>query len=811
MHPYIFLEKSSELGTSDLIGQKAFNLQLIPEQWHLPFMVITTHVYHDWKDGSDEKKETLLREVVEQALVHIRQWSELWTKGIILRSSATIETLQDRGAYKSEELTADYNNVTVCKGIADIYTHFIKVTEGTQNSIAILIQPLVPQKGLGQLSNERRLATSTNYWTVSSNQFSSEKARLTSVKGQLPSIDSPLPSTTLRIKKDTLRRLGRWAIDLKKGPCRIEWASDEKKLWVLQIDFEDDSPDNGVDPEVLQRTTELHPSISPPPDSLLKEVNLQGPELHWSKIDKAITFQQLRNQPFPKLFYILGSSLDQNLDEEVLLKDINTVTQGRAVCRTDCKSEIIQRENLPRTNSVSPQQAISFLKETLKSLKEQGVEAKEVCFIIHKFIPALASAWALAHPRGTTVKIDALWGIPDGLQYYPHDRYEVNLPKKIVATERIRYKFSYIQEQDDGEWNQAYISRKKARHTTLSKADLFEISDFTQALANHLNHVVQIMWFCRIPNELEIGRNLPWYSQKEEDYTTEAPTPRQPIPEFSIKTLEDIRKASNLLGDHCLVLEPEIHLVRDSDQFLHPIAALALQRGWNVYIKGSTISHAYYILKRQGVNVYEDDPPKYTKKRNVQVFRKLVRDDIPDKIRMKGESVVRARIDQSESRNALLVKLFEEAMELQAARTPSEVSEELADILEVTRAICIATGTNWKNIRDIADKKRQERGSFKDGVVLMETSIPPHNNESTPEPKVISLAALASITHQGNSIEVTFPYFMTGESNDPIKLPDGSFLYLSITKNGLLIKHEKHAKPKDINQLSLWNDKEFLP
>lgn len=66
---------------------------------------------------------------------------------------------------------------------------------------------------------------------------------------------------------------------------------------------------------------------------------------------------------------------------------------------------------------------------------------------------------------------------------------------------------------------------------------------------------------------------------------------------------------------------------------------------------------------------------------------------------------------EDDYRAALLEKLFEEAAELREA-ADSEVAEEIADVLEVLRAIAKAHGHEWADIEKVGEAKRAERGAF---------------------------------------------------------------------------------------------------
>ncbi|GAA4186520.1 hypothetical protein GCM10022252_18630 [Streptosporangium oxazolinicum] len=90
---------------------------------------------------------------------------------------------------------------------------------------------------------------------------------------------------------------------------------------------------------------------------------------------------------------------------------------------------------------------------------------------------------------------------------------------------------------------------------------------------------------------------------------------------------------------------------------------------------------------------------------------KLVRDRIPEIIRAGGGDPVVTVLGDADYREALLEKLFEEATELRGA-SAAGVAEEIADVLEVLRAVAHVHGYEWWDIEKAAEVKRTERGAF---------------------------------------------------------------------------------------------------
>ena len=97
---------------------------------------------------------------------------------------------------------------------------------------------------------------------------------------------------------------------------------------------------------------------------------------------------------------------------------------------------------------------------------------------------------------------------------------------------------------------------------------------------------------------------------------------------------------------------------------------------------------------------------------------KLVRDKIPEIIVNQGKKPITHTADDSEYWDKLKLKLQEEVDEVLEADSPKEVKEELADILEVINAICDFKNIDKKEVESLREKKAEERGGFKDKIIL---------------------------------------------------------------------------------------------
>ena len=99
------------------------------------------------------------------------------------------------------------------------------------------------------------------------------------------------------------------------------------------------------------------------------------------------------------------------------------------------------------------------------------------------------------------------------------------------------------------------------------------------------------------------------------------------------------------------------------------------------------------------------------------MYKKLVRDRIPEIILSKGETPITRILSDAEYKEELEKKLHEEYLEVLDAEGENRI-EELADMLEVMEALASVENKTLDDVLSVKAKKQEKRGAFKDKIYL---------------------------------------------------------------------------------------------
>jgi predicted house-cleaning noncanonical NTP pyrophosphatase (MazG superfamily) len=778
-------------------GSKVAGLLIMPAAWVPPFAALPAWISEEWQTNPDDWTE-----VAKVHSVDIPQVFRLVSGGgqcdVILRSSAVGEGLEDRGQYRSIVIRKGQSVDSVIPALKEIYADL--VMRQRHSRMGICVQRYFSPDIAGHVSNEVHLSATRNQW-----KYEIELPSYAPDKG-LNSKFATLPTETVALRvnrqKDlpqALRRACHW-INLRiAGRSHVEWCVSSDHLWIVQVDQE--SPTSaGEDPHRMPPTHFGEPVEAPVGFSCFRRYRIQE-DTPWKKLNNLRDFWIGKEPPKHRLYYAAADEVEKLLfdraNRKKLITEINHLTSSRAVLRTDCRDKNIRAFNLPRTHTVNGEEAVLWLDETIAEMKSRGASTRDVAFVLHQYIPARAAAWSYFSPGDALVRVDCLWGLPDGLQFLSHDSFELEARTGEEVAAAVRFKRDFLQEQADGSWEYVPVARQFGRDRVLSKDALRSIALQTVAVADRLGERAQIMWFCDLPPELELGVHLPWYRSR--DYLLHNQVERPPYRARHVRTLADLDALESEQGRFILVVQPTAELVRADDKFLDRVIALALNKNAPVELAGSVLGHAYYRLRDEGVLVLTSQP-RYPRSRGKTSHQKLVRDAIPANIAAKGERVSFGRLAQEEAITALVGKLFEEGLEVSAASSSELRVEELADVLEVLRGLAAVEKVDWNDLVTVANHKREKRGGFENQTVLLETAKPKRTRDGSLEVSpgdepLVSLHKIGIVSVSEGKVMVPFTR-LVGSAGVEAEVPfQGGHLLASVevSSGGVIVS--LRAKP----------------
>ncbi|HEG43314.1 MAG TPA: hypothetical protein ENH94_04610 [Phycisphaerales bacterium] len=739
---------SSEVAiSSKAIGMKAKGLFSLSHKWVPNFFVLSTELYERYLDLDTKKTfvsthtdsqmllfddtpisptqsfldEALRPDEQECLIKNVQRISPLPEDYIIVRSSATNEDMNARGRHLS----------FICKAtLKEISSHIIKIFEvcsqdQTNCPMSIIIQKLIgTTRSSGHLSNERRVTKRISSWLCEFDSLAgvgtSDFEVLSSRKTTPQPIDEFLFCHNMAECRLVLNNIASWASN-KKLRLHFEWIWDGTQIWIVQADSAISL--KGSEPYALSLKTLKTPTIKQLSTLVLEKDIKKGT---WKKLDCLKTFRE-SNLKTATVWVLHDLNILMELSQrqwpEALAEDLQSLLTSPIVIRTDTSGENhSDKFMMPRTDMVSDyEEAKKFILNVASEYKKDFIDNNKPCFIFHRFIPARSSAFTYSQPNNPRIRIDGIWGSPDGLSYYPHDSFELSLSSNKFS-QCIRYKEDYLDIDKDGRWSPRKAGERWDWKASLEKDEIKQISKGTYDIAKVVGKPVQVMWFVGIPDGLGHPDILPWYISTEAtpDVVKDSPM-RASLRSPLIRRLEDIdylARTSEVFPVHSIRLRPIPNLLRSRD-FIERVASLAKELNVSVELEGSILAHAFYLLRNFGIKVV---CPGFLKPIYPPIiYNKLVRDNIPDNITQKGEKVIISKLESEELITELKAKVVEEALELYWSDTKDNTIEEIVDINEVLTTICKKMNLESTQIELLAKEKREKRGGFNKGYILKKT------------------------------------------------------------------------------------------
>jgi len=610
--------------------------------------------------------------------------------------------------------------------------------------VALIVQQFEEPKLYGHLSNERRVSRSRNRWLCEIEspvvgiepvlmKFTADRSRTKRRERLDCSNDSQMV--------EMLKYVSAYALEHQPARCHYEWIWDASRLWIVQRDLEREI--RGYCPA----TSETPRHYSPAPAAVALFVDARMSKGQWQKTESLRLFEKA-GLPGAQLYVLEDkrtlAELGNGKISARLHRDLQALLASPIVFRTDiATSESLPAFLSPRSETVfDVETAASWLITKTRMLMDKGAIPGAFCFIAHRYISARSAAISLSRPDNLRVKVDAIWGFPDGLLCFPHDSFEVAANRRTISTRQVRCKPFYLKEDKSGAWVRERCPAPWDWKPSLTDAEVLAIAEHSKKLAAFIREPVEIMFFVGVESKTGYPSILPWI------HMAEVPTAQQEAnafhyagKPFTITNSADLGRLREVITRErerqkvTIRLRPAPHLLRSKD-FVDEVATTARELRIPVQLEGSILSHIYYMLTRLSVRVRCGDPIAVGSYK--QRFGKLVRDLIPIRIHSQGESAKTLRVSNDALIGLLKAKALEEAFEAFWEKDPNQSFAELADVLEVLVSSCKAYNRDFDDLLDLARKKRAERGGFEQGIVLVETDAVPLIQADTSEPMLFS-------------------------------------------------------------------------
>jgi len=750
-----------EISVSE-VGQKALGLCHMPKAWTLPFFIIDREMFVEICNS--EKKDELLSAYMKyilNAIMHLN----LGTK-IIIRSSGEKEGMAERGAYES---------IIVEDG--DIKSALLQLVENLQefeelrkNGMPFIVQTYIDSEIVGHVSNERRFSKDKRDFIFEYKKgdcFEVETGRI-ALRDWREKIEiQDFLNENLRVK-DGLKNILKVVCSYMKNETKrvhIEFVSNGEKLFLVQCDYESENSDAVNPTEYDISMTNLQNFVP----RVLRKID-ESDRGKYKKIDNVFIYKEI-GEPIPPLFILDEQKCLEELRRgeisEDLSADIEFMVNHSLVIRTNINSsQIVKTQFSQRSNELrSFEEAKDFLIATSQELeKEVGTN---YVFILHNFIPAKIAAFVNAKPMERIVEIQCLWGLPEGLYYNSHDRIvvdtmEINIEKmdrmNFKVTKKVSFKENFIAPNADGKWVVQKLKQPYDWNCTMDDdKEIADIAYRARKIAEYVNEELSIMWFVGIDSKYYDCGNMPWYHENYNRdiyyYTSKSNSSKRYKKKYFyeqeviVSNEEDIEKIKGMNAREIglVRIQPKDDILLRSKGFIKRIGVLCKEKGINIFLEGAALAHSYYQLISTGATVLSSYEIKEYEE-SIE-YKKLVRDEIPEIIRDKGENVKCVCIKGVGLIWEIKNKLIEEAYEVYEACDRESIIEELADLEEV----CMALEENFELIS--MDKYKNDE-VVKENLVF-DVAVCSHRKQY----KFISLNGkdtLVTVERRSSNIQIDF-------------------------------------------------------
>lgn len=564
------------------IGVKTRALLGIPRAWTPPFVAVTCSFARRWRRGRDvvsvldaDTGGLLFDRLIDLARAQNVQ--------VVVRSDSGTEN-QRPGQQRSRvaEPTRSAIFAAISEAMEDLGDEGLPL-------IQLAAQPAV----LGLMSNERRVTLRPGRFLAEGFLDGPAVRWLGADIGGVEA-NRPLEAASAHDVPKALRRAG-GVLSAEGRRVRVEWAWDGTHVWILQAD---PAPLLKDDAEAQAYLTSRTVGRSVRADRI--NSNFSGLKLARNEL-----FHKL-DWPAPKIEVACASEGSSSL------QGLSGLLEGRAaatpmILRTDVRADVSCNELLLPTSPPlrDGNELLKWARRTTRQLKREGLQDDQWAFLLTDLIPARVSAWAQASPRDDDVRVDALWGFPDGLLHLPHDRFLVRSNGRVDA--HVQHKPACLLAGGDG-WRYATVGEPFDWQRTLSRSELLQIAEWARQLARSVGKPVQLMVLARVGGQRGSKALMPFHYTTLRDEVAHETVLSATGAEVILRDVFDLEKLvrKDCRGVAAIRLDLPVSLLRDP-RFLRSVGRVAAKAGIPIHFGGSRLGHAFHLLSYAGALVVFDE------------------------------------------------------------------------------------------------------------------------------------------------------------------------------------------------------------
>ena len=455
-----------------------------------------------------------------------------------------------------------------------------------------LLQVAVEPAAVGALANDRRVSPRRDTWLVEgpTNAFIWGTQRVRGLR-LAEAAGAPL-SCGPRIR-DALRLVAGHLEGMDRR-YRVEWCWDGGTAWVVQAD---ELPDAMTDP--LAQRHLMRPGRSAATGSKNQSVmTWTGPKANSHRLFSSLGW------PVVPLDARDVRQLSNAASASEWLQGLIRTHPEPLVLRTDLADQ--GEMSLLPTSTATRDLAVleQFVSEAVETFRRAGIPLHRAAVVASPLVSASVSALAHANPAEDLVRIDGLWGYPDGLLYLPHDSF-VCAGQTVRA--RIRHKPACVLLSERGR-QQVGLGQPWDWARTLRPDEAIAIAQWSRTLADRIGTEVQLMVLARVGGTRGSAGLLPFHWFRNacpyEPGSEVLPGGRRLL----IRGRADLQPPLAATYDW-IDLQPELEIARDVG-FLRAVASLAVALDLPVGFSGSRLGHARYVLESTGATVFLKEPHK---------------------------------------------------------------------------------------------------------------------------------------------------------------------------------------------------------